>query len=282
MFEETLRFKYQSMVETLQEKVRMEQEAQMRRALDLLEKAARSESERSRQMYDIQSKAEAASSAKFQNLVSELRETWEAEEATRAKKLDQRLRNHYETVIEHMQSQLDAALKLNDDADKQWMEDVEARNRQQVATMQAYEEKCRRLYQTRLTEYIERTDSELAEYEEMLLQAGSKAAVQSARFESHLRRVKLSCSKWRADYQREVEQRYEQTAQELDQRYTGEISALTKQLAEAQGQLANMDQRVTDIHARSDYEISQSQLGDYEYKDKIDDTRKLAARQKEL
>ena len=81
----------------------------------------------------------------------------EAHEATRAKKLDQRLRNHYETVIEHMQSQLDAALKLNDDADKQWMEDVEARNRQQVATMQAYEEKCRRLYQTRLTEYIERT-----------------------------------------------------------------------------------------------------------------------------
>ena len=76
-------------------------------------------------MYDIQSKAEKATRDKFESLKAELRADWEAEEVARAQKLDLRLRSHYETVIEHMQSQLDAALKLNDDADKQWMEDVE-------------------------------------------------------------------------------------------------------------------------------------------------------------
>ena len=126
-FEESLRIKYQSMVETLHEKVHQEQEAQMRRALDLLEKSARAESERSRQTYEIQSAAEAAAAAKFKELVNDLRDTWQKEESVRAKQLDQRLRAHYDTVIEHMQAQLDAALKLNDDADKQWMEDVEAR-----------------------------------------------------------------------------------------------------------------------------------------------------------
>lgn len=256
----------------------------MRRALDLLEKAARAESERSRQMYDIESKAEAAAASKFQNLVAELRETWDVEEATRAKQLDERLRNHYDTVIDHMQSQLDAALKLNDDADKQWMEDVEARNRQQVSTMQAYEEKCRRLYQTRLTEYVERTDAEVAEYEGMLLEAGSNSALQSARFESHLRRVKMACSKWRADYQKEIEKRYEQTVSELDARYMAEISSLLQQLSEANAQLATMDERVQEIHARSEAEVKKAQMEERKAiaEKESEDNRKLALRQNEL
>lgn len=69
-----------------------------------------------------------------------------------------------------MESQLQMALKLQDEADKQWMEDVEARNKQQVTTMRSFEEKCRRLYDTRLSEYVERTDQQLSEYEEQLLQ----------------------------------------------------------------------------------------------------------------
>jgi hypothetical protein len=36
--------------------------------------------------------------------------------------------------------------------------------------MRAFEEKCRRLYETRLTDYIERTDQQLSEYEGQLLQ----------------------------------------------------------------------------------------------------------------
>ena len=36
--------------------------------------------------------------------------------------------------------------------------------------MRAFEEKCRRLYETRLTDYIERTDQQLSEYESQLLQ----------------------------------------------------------------------------------------------------------------
>lgn len=282
VFEETLRVKYESMVDTLQEKVRTEQEAQMRRALDLLEKAARAESERSRQMYEVQSKAEAAAAAKFQDLVTELRQTWEMEESTRSKQLDQRLRNHYETVIAHMQSQLDAALKLNDDADKKWMEDVEARNRQQVATMQAYEEKCRRLYQTRLTEYIERTDAELAEYEEMLLTAGSKAAVQKARFESHIRRVKLSCAKWRADYQKEIEARYEQTVEEMDRRYMTEVSSLLQQLSEANAKLTNMDEKVQGLHERSAHELNKAKMAEMDARQRSQNAVKLVARQREL
>ncbi len=71
-------------------------------------------------------------SNKFKHLVGDLRKSWEEEEASRAKQLEERLRNHYSAVLDHMESQLQMALKLQDDADRQWMEDVEARNKQQV------------------------------------------------------------------------------------------------------------------------------------------------------
>ena len=72
--------------------------------------------------------------------------------------------------MEHLESQLRMALDLNDEVDQRWMEDVEVRNRQQARTMRSFEEKCRRLYDTRLREYEERTDRQLAEYEQALLE----------------------------------------------------------------------------------------------------------------
>jgi hypothetical protein len=50
--------------------------------------------------------AELAVSNKFKHLVGDLRKSWEEEEASRAKQLEERLRNHYSAVLEHMESQL--------------------------------------------------------------------------------------------------------------------------------------------------------------------------------
>ena len=37
-------------------------------------------------------------------------------------------------MLEHMEAQLQMALRIQDEADKQWMEDVESRNKQQIGT----------------------------------------------------------------------------------------------------------------------------------------------------
>ena len=57
--------------------------------------------------------------------------------------------------------------------------------------MQAFEEKCRRLYDTRLLEYINRSDEQLDAYEEQLLDAGSQLASERLRYESRVRRLKV-------------------------------------------------------------------------------------------
>jgi hypothetical protein len=57
--------------------------------------------------------------------------------------------------------------------------------------MQAFEEKCRRLYDTRLQEYIVKTDEQLDSYEDQLLEAGSLLAAEKLRFESRVRRLKV-------------------------------------------------------------------------------------------
>jgi muconolactone delta-isomerase len=84
--------------------------------------------------------------------------------------LEERLRAHYSVVLEHMEAQLKMALRLQDDADKQWLEDIEARNAQQISTLRAFEDKCKRLYDVRLTEYAEKTSQQMAQYEEQLLE----------------------------------------------------------------------------------------------------------------
>ena len=71
------------------------------------------------------------------------------------------------------------ALRLQDDADKLWLEDVELRNRQQVEALRAFEEKCRRLYDTRLHEYAEKTAQQLAKYEQELLEVSECVSVRA-------------------------------------------------------------------------------------------------------
>ena len=87
--------------------------------------------------------------------------------------------------------------------------------------MRSFEEKCRRLYDTRLSEYVERTDQQLSEYEEQLLQVGGNLAVERARYESRLRRLKLACARWKADYQKEIQKRYNDMVSVLESRYMG-------------------------------------------------------------
>lgn len=158
------------MVRALQEKIKAEQEQRMKRALDDLEMRALTEGERARESIETQKAAEKVLSTKFKSIVADLRRSWEEEETNRAKQLEERLRSHYSAVLEHMEAQLQMALQLQDEADKQWMEDVEARNKQQVTTIKAFEDKCRRLYDTRLTEYMQRSDEQMSNYEDQLLE----------------------------------------------------------------------------------------------------------------
>lgn len=66
----------------------------------------------------MQQAAEAAIAAKFKSIVGDLRRSWEEEESSRAKQLEERLRGHYSGVLEHMEAQLQMALQLQDDADR--------------------------------------------------------------------------------------------------------------------------------------------------------------------
>jgi len=75
LFEQTLHVKFDHLVAALQDKVKAENDAKIQRALDELERSARSESERARQTFEAQQAAEAALSVKFKGIVGDLRES---------------------------------------------------------------------------------------------------------------------------------------------------------------------------------------------------------------
>ena len=109
---------------------------------------------------------------------------------------------HYDVVLGQMQSQLDLALKMNEDADQQWMAEIRSCNDSHICTMKSFEEKCRLHYNNRLGNYIESTDHRLADYEEKLLVLGGDAARNSSALKSKIHRLRIACGKWRIDYQR--------------------------------------------------------------------------------
>ena len=226
------------MVDSLQDKVKNEQETRMQRALENIERSARIESERAKELFELQQEAENVLSSKFSGIVADLRKSWEEEESGRSMQIEDRLRSHYNVVLEHMEAQLKMALKLQDDADKQWMEDVEARNKQQLETLKAFEDKCKRLYETRLVEYAEKTSQQIAQYEEELLEAGSTIASERAQFESRLRRLKLACSRWKMYYQKDVHEKYQSMTNVLEERYMIEVSKLLGEISDVKASLA--------------------------------------------
>ena len=143
-FEQALQAKYDAMVLSFQDRVKREQESRLKRSMEDVERAARKESERAKQAIEMQLTAEASMGEKMKSMLRDMRRQWEEEEVGRAKGIEARLRSHYGAIVDNMETQLKLALRLQDDADKQWLEDVEARNKQQVHIMQNFEEKCRR------------------------------------------------------------------------------------------------------------------------------------------
>ncbi len=229
MCQSTLRVKYDSLVESLQHKAKIEGDMYMERALTSLEQHVKKESESLREKFESQQAIEEATTSRLQSIISDLRKSWEDEEISRAKRLEDRLRGHYTVILEQMEAQLQMALQLQDEVDKQWVKDVEMRNRQQVKLMNAFEKKCRRLYDTRLTEYIEKTDEQMTEYTTQLLQVGGAIAQERSRVESHKRRMKMACFQWKVDYQTDVDRKYQKMLAAMETKYHAEIHSLLEQ-----------------------------------------------------
>ena len=229
-FEDELERKFAMLAEGLEQQAREYHKHRLERALGGLEHRAMSEVDKTRVRNDAMLDAEERMNARFQKMVTELRDSWNQEEQARASAADERLRAHFETVLEHAHEQLQMALQLNDSVDKRWMEDVQRRNKQTLEGMKQFQAKCQRLYEERLKDYVTSTELQLRRYESQLLEAGATAASEKGVLRSKIRRIKIACQRWRVDYQRMIEKRYDETVEAVEERYLAEIRALQQEL----------------------------------------------------
>ena len=229
-FQTELERKFEVLAEGIEQQAREYHKHRLERSLGDLEQRAMTEVDKARVRNDAMLEAEQHMNSRFQRMVSELRESWNKEEQARALAADGRLRAHFETVLEHAQQQLQMALDLNDSVDKRWMEDVQRRNKQMLDGMKKFQAKCQRLYETRLKDYVAATEEQLRKYEAQLLEKGAEAAAEKGALRSRIRRIKIACQRWRVDYQRMIEQRYEETVSSVEERYLSEIRALQTEL----------------------------------------------------
>eukprot|EP00606_Chrysophyceae_sp_TOSAG23-5_P001587 GSChrysophyteH2.ASY1.ANO1.173.1 assembled CDS len=266
MCQTALRTKYDHFVGSLLHKSKLESESYMERALHNLEETVTNDNDKMREKFEAQQAIEEGTTTKLQGIITSLRKSWEEEEMARAKRLEDRLRGHYSVIMEHMESQLQMALSLQDEVDKQWVRDVEMRNRQQMKMMNAFEKKCRRLYDARLTEYIEKTDEQMTEYQTQLLQVGGAIAQERSRVESHKRRLKMACFQWKVEYQADMDKKYQKLASALEMKYITELQKVMEQKSKAVDYNGNIgaNEQSRDISAVPTTAMVQGLQGEFE------------------
>lgn len=144
VMEDTLGAKYTTMLKSLQDQVQLEQEVQVMRAVGALVRTARVEAELSRQAITDQQRAEDAAAAKFQGMVSDMRQQWDEEEQLRIQDVEQRFRSHYEHMMTNMRAQVEMALQLHVVNDQQCMKDVSNRFKKQMDVMNSFKGRVRK------------------------------------------------------------------------------------------------------------------------------------------
>lgn len=193
----------------------------MTRTLKHLENQANLEASRASQLYNMEIELENQLSIRLKKIINDLRKAWEEEEIIRIKLTEEKLKNNYNIILEHMENQLKMSLKLQDDADEKWLEDMEQRNQIQLNNLKNYEKKCRNLYEERLKEYMEKMMININKYEEKLLSLSENMIEEREQYESKIRRIRLACCRWKMAYQSEIHQRYQEVTGLVETKYIG-------------------------------------------------------------
>ena len=247
--EKGLTQRYDEHVESLKEKVASANERKLQMAMEYMERSARQDSEKAMLLHQQMNKAESTASQRFKTIVTELHKSWEEEERLRSVNLQQQQQAHFQAVLHHMEAQLDLSLRAQSDADKQWLEDLDARNQSNAETLLKFEAKCKKVYDARFQNYVVKTSRRFKEYEEQFLATGRTLANEKLACESQINRMKLALSQWKTEYQRDIKRRYDDAVEVMQTRYQGEIDRLMSELNDARQQTAQAVKSMADEHA---------------------------------
>ena len=230
--EEALGAKYDTMVRGLRERVELEREGQMKRAVAAMARQAQLETRNSRQAIDDQDRAEEAAAAKFHSLLGEIRDMWESEENTRSEDMEVRLRRHYEGLVSGMRKQCEMAMDLMHLQDEVWLRDGRKRFTADMRVMEGFKAKCQRLYGERLEDFRTKEEHNLRRMEANILDTAEHRADLRASTEETIQRRQADLEKWKLEHQAEAEARIAAVTADLEARTVVKLAEAQEELSE--------------------------------------------------
>ena len=234
--EDSLSAKYDVMLNSLREKVALEQESQVRRAVGSLKRSLELELHNSEYSEDEARRAEEAAAARFYKMLDEIRSQWEEEQNQKAQDTEARLKFQYEEMLVGIRKQCEMAMDLMNLQDQVWLEDTREGFRSQTEIMEAFKAKCQHLYSERMEELRVHEERRLQILEKNILdEAEMKSKLQHEQ-ELQLRIIDANNAKWKDDRWAEAETMMRTKAAELERKYV-------LQLAEAKEEVAKLREK---------------------------------------
>jgi hypothetical protein len=221
-YESEIREKYRRLIEQYQENVKKDQQVQLNRDLEELERKAELEKEKAEIAKEIEHKIQEENKEKYEKIISDLRENWLTEIKSRESKLEARLTEHYEFLLQTKQEQLELALQASSSMDQtereRWAIAMEELRNKQHSITNLVEDKIRGRYEQMLNEYDKVFKKQMEYFETHHTDQSN-----TYKLDRVVRKYKIALAKWKADYQAQTKEKYENLITELQAKYLREV-----------------------------------------------------------
>ncbi len=229
--EEAFKLKQTTILSALKKSASEEQERQMGRSLDNMEKAAKDAITRQRALLDVERKGEAAAAKRFDALVESMQKKWKKEEDERARLVEEQVRSEMSIEVKNLKAELLNAKKLAEETQKKWADISHKQQTSHSEAMSEFASKCRKTYDDRLIGITEKMEKQFNMYEKQLLNADKDLTEQTMQFENRLHAMKLACNEWKDEYANSMDAKHAEALTALEARYMKEIDKLLDQVA---------------------------------------------------
>jgi hypothetical protein len=243
-YENEMREKYMKLIDEYQETHRKDQQQQLNKDLDDLQRKADIEKDKTVMMKDLEARLEKDYKEKYQAIIDQLQQNWLDEIKHRELKIEQRIKEHYDALLTTKQEQLDLALDMTSNVNhaekEQWAMAIQELKSKHARVIDLLEEKIKAKYENRLAEYEQVYKSQLS-YFETHQQYGTSVETES-QIQRKLTKYKIAFAKWKFDYQNQVKEKYDKQLTELQSSYLRQLDQRPKsKLPETTQELAVRD-----------------------------------------
>jgi hypothetical protein len=225
-FEEDLRKKFEALLASHRRAREGQLRVRLDKCLQSLTEKVEIEREKSAACAEAAAQAETKSTQRYLQQTQDLRAELGAQQQRLLRDARDRMQAQYAMTIDALQQQLDAAMGFNDNADQEWVQELQQMSAEQIQTMRSYEVQLRQKYEREIADLKAQAAEQRNADSQTLERATAQWAAEKQELLGKVRKMKIALTKWRLDYQDVAQKKAATEVARLEQKFQADTDNL--------------------------------------------------------